>query len=300
MSTLQDIVRIDITATEEADLVALVRTTETAQVADPETGLPVTRYFPTREQDDALQTLIAAYISDIRKAARTAKKIDRDDAEMVALEKFINLARAEGRTNERLAGFVSRAMVNAVMDADAENSAVRIPPDTLRRYFNLVKECGSVDAAYEKCKNEANNFDPITLLAVNRAINAESVEALQAASGDQDGSPANEIPSGLLVHGQGSLDSATSSHEEAIVQADLVRWLLAQVTEVQADICRLAYGFIDTRTENLRLQHGYQWDALLSDAQIAPVVAHSRAKVQRERTNALRTMREAMNTVLDA
>lgn len=285
LSALQ---RTDISAIEEANLVQVVRQTISAQVGCPETGKTLTRYFPTTEQDEALTALISAYIQDIRKAARTARVIDRDDAEAVALEKFISLARSATRTNERLAGFVSRAMVNAVMDADAEASAVRIPPDTLRRYFNIVREAGSIDAAYIKCRDEANNFDAITLLAVHRALNAESAEALQEKQ-DEDGGPSTAFEAA----------GATPSHEEAVVQEDLVRWLLASVPDAQEVILRLAYGFTDTRSETLRVRAGYQWDECLSDAQISPVVAASRAKVQRERTTALRAMGARIQGVVD-
>lgn len=285
----QTITRADLTAVEEENLVRIVRGTERAEVADSN-GNTVTRYFPTPREEDALSRLVSAYINDIRRAARTAKVLSREDAEMVATEKFITLARSETRrthADERLAGFVSRAMVNAVMDADAEASAIRIPPDTLRRYFNLVKECGSVEAAFVKCKNEANNFDPITLLAVHRSINAVSIDDL---STDDDGNARDgDFTDADAVHAFG----AAPGPEEQVVQADLVDWFFTLVPDDQELVLRLAYGFSDTRSEALRVKAGYQYDTPLSDAQISPVVARSRASVQRARTDALRVMHAA-------
>lgn len=289
--SFQTLARTDISAAQEENLVAVVRGTESALVADESTGRTIRRYFPTPEQDAAMSTLISAYVNDIRRAAKGAKVISREDAEMVATEKFIDLARAEGRSNERLAGFVSRAMVNAVMDADAEAGAVRIPPDTLRRYFNLVAEWGSVEAAYAVCKMTTNNFDPITLLAVHRALNAESIEALAC---NEDGTESEDA---FTADDAVGAFSAAPGPEETVIQADLIRHLFTLTTEDQEVILRLAYGFTDTRSEALRVRNGYQYDAPLSDAQISPVVAKSRASVQRSRHDALRTMYAAVMDV---
>lgn len=297
MLTIQTAQRIDLTPTEEANLVAIVRATETALVADDE-GNSVTRYFPTPEQDAALTTLTEAYIQDIRRAARAAKKIDRDEAEGIALEKFVSLVRDASRTNERLAGFVSKAMVNAVRDAEMDSTAVRIPGTVLRRFNALVHgECGGdLDEAYRRSLANANGIDALTLLAVHRALYAESVETALVGK-DSEGSD-YEVE---FTDADNAVFAAASSPspEEQVVAADTIAWLFSMVTEEQAQILRLHYGFTDTRSENQRLANGYQWDAPLSDAQIAPVLGLSRPTVNRRRTEGLQTMRDALNAALD-
>lgn len=288
VSLLAAITRIDLTPAEEADLVRVVRETTSAQVADLETGETITRYFPTAEQEAALNSLIACYIQDIRRAAKSSKALDQEDAEALAVEKFIGLARDKSRSNERLAGFVSKAMVNAIKDADSENAAMRIPPRTLRTFFALVKETGSLNAAYLAAKEKDRGIDAITVLAVARTLNASSIEALAAASDDDDSADYVFVP------------DETPGPEEIAVQADLIRYLFSLVPEVQEQILRLAYGFTDAQTEALRVKHGYKFDEVLSDAQISPVVAMGRVTVNRTRNAALRTMHAAIQDSIES
>lgn len=248
-----------------------------ALITDVQTGSPAA--------DAAWARLTEAFAPAVRAAARSTKlKNNEEDAEATAWLAFSEAVMAYDLTADTpFHHIVPNVMRRAVRAQDRQDSAQASIPDVqVKRYFRAYNENGQdVAAAYRQCQ-----ADPTRWL-----LTGEAFAALHYAI---HGSASMDAPSAHAAEAVGGLGTYADPAEQFVTR-DHVRWLLAQVSDRQELICRLKYGFEDLDTENLSvmLAKGYRPGDVLEDLQVADVLGMSRATVQRQRNDALKTMRAA-------
>lgn len=248
-------------------------------------------YGTTPASESALETLTAAFMPAIEKAARSAKVLDDDDALGTVLAEFLAAVRRYDLTSDvPFSATISVILHRAVSDTDRTSDTITVRENVAARYWRLMhKHAFDVLAAYIECRDTSNGFDPVTFLAVHNALRVKSLEALAAPLSDDD-------PLQAAAHA-----THTPSAEAWIVTADLVRWLFEQVGTREETILRLRYGFCDLATENLLYasEKGLHVGDVLSDVQIAEVTGWARSTVSRLGNAALAEMRTAYAASLD-
>ncbi|WBQ03815.1 hypothetical protein [Kribbella sp. CA-293567] len=242
-----------------------------------EDGTTRTVYGQTVASEAALTQLYTAFLPAIRNAARqTSQANGTDDALMVATEAFFLAIRAFDLTTESaLHHSISAILVRAVKRADQISDVVAIPATPVKRYWRLVNDHdGDVKAAYEAAgadRDDTTRLSKAGFLAVHRVM-----------SGVKD------------VDGLDVTDVADGNQPDAA-------YLLSLVTPRQETALRLRFGFDDNDTEALRERHEHKLGSQIPDVDLVPILNAtfpalpqvSRQKVQRERTAALATMRDA-------
>lgn len=275
----------NLSATEQFALITDIQNVPTT-VTVQEDGSEYVVYGVTPASDAAGAKLTAAFMPAIRAAARLAPLKGREgysieDGESVALEEFVLAVRefdltADTPFHHTLPTRLRFAVLRAVRE---EATTVSVPAAQVARYHRMMHAHG-MDASAALAAAEADpakwSLSGPGFMAVHRAMTST---ALDRGTGE-DG---NDFPAG----------ASTDSPEDDIVNRDYARWLLDQTTDRQNRICRLAYGFTDRDTENLRVTHGYREGDVLEDLQVADCLEMARSTVNRDRIKALATMRAA-------
>lgn len=292
MTSLARIATESISAADEALLVTAAQACPVEIYLDAD-GRGCTRFLSTDSSRRAVERLSAAYIAAIHAAANTARTLDRDDAFSVASLGFVEAVMSTDLTLGSLAGRAQTLMRFAILEAENAGPVVSIKRDMLNRYRGLLrKHDGDIEAALAECREGRISLAPATFLSVHHALRTVSLDVPLISS---DGDCA-ETMSDILT------DPAhlTPGPEEAAVTAELSSWLLSLVPAEQERILRLAYGYVDNATEDIRVAAGFKFDELLSDAQTGIALFTSRARVQRARVAALSTMRAALQAEVNA
>lgn len=292
MPSLARIVTENLSAIDELALVLRAQACPVESYLDAD-GRGCTRFLSTDASRAAVERLTAAYIPAIHTAAKTARTLDTDDAFSVAALAFVEAVMSLDLSLGSLAGRAQALMRFAILEAENAAPVVSIKRDMLNRYWGLLKKHdGDIEAALAECREGRINLAPATFLSVHRALRSVSLDVpLRAPDGDTVETMADTLTDPAHL---------TAGPEESAVSVELSRWLLSLVPAEQEQILRLAYGYVDAATENIRVTAGFKFDEDLSDSQTATALFMSRARVQRERTGALSTMRAALQAEVDA
>lgn len=271
----------------------------TVEVRDGEERLV---HGTTPASDAALEELTRAFLPALRKAAIGSRKLEvEEDAFGLVLAEFVAAVRRYDLTSDvPFSATIATVLQRAVSDADRTSGLIAVKENVAARYLRLMhKHGGDVGAAYDECVSTSNGFDPLTFLAVHRALRGP--ESLDVTVGSQD-STYRAAGGGIAeasAH-EGALgDAAAGSFVDEFADADLVRWLFTVVDDRQESILRAAYGFRDLATENFLVAAGLRPGEVLSDVQVAEVLSLARSTVQRDRKKALELMRDAYRQLLD-
>lgn len=272
-----------LSVTEQVDLIATAQDTP-AIIATQDDGTEVTRYIATPSSEAAFERLFLAFLPAIEKAGRVSKVLDSDEALAVSIAEFTEAVRDFDVTSTLpFSATISTRLRFAVLRADLANDVIRVKRSSSKVYFNLVhKHGGDFAAAYADAK-ATPGMDPSTFLAIHHVIGGiDSIDPVLRAEDSDNGA-------------RHSLASAVGSHEEQIATEAEVAWLFTLVTDEEATVLRLAYGFCDDATENLRVAAGFSTGEILSDVEISgTAIGLGRATVNRRRLSGLSKMREAL------
>lgn len=261
-------------------------------------------YGTTPESERALETLTTAYLPLIHKIARTSSILDFDDALMVCLEEFISVVRRYevGSALPFVAG-LGTILSRKIGDTGRTSGLVVVKENAAARYRQIMdRHEWNLEAAYDECKNTTNGFTPETFMAVHNALSIGSLDLPL----DDDPTKPNGVANGgtnRLTGREADLTDGAPNPEASTVQAELIRWLFTIVTPKQQQILRLRYGFNDLATENARLAAGFRADKddlVMSDRQVAQVIGSTTPTVNRQRAEALRLMRFALEDAENA
>lgn len=247
-------------------------------------------YGTTPTSEAALDVLTGAFMPAIEKAARASRVLDEGDALSVALLEFVEAVRDfDLEAPLPFSATIATRLRYAVLRADRANDLVRVKDNVAAVYWRLIhKHDGDFAAAYEEVKATDNGLAPATFMAVHNVIGGiDSLDPVLCTEDDDHGP-------------RHALASAVGSHEDRLTDRDEVEWLFTLVSDRQEAILRLAYGFSDAATEEIRLAKGYAIGEIMTDAQTAHALDLTRPTAQRERTRALATMREALEARVEA
>lgn len=278
-----------LSVSEQADLIATVQNVPLT-LTTTDDGSEVSTYGRTPASDAALSRLLQAFSPLIGKVARTARRIEDDDAEGILTEAFIRAVRSHDlAAPAAFSRDIATMLRYALALEERTGSTVKVADNVSARYRRLVAaHDGDVAAAYAECRDTANGFAAHTFLLTHAALNSVSLD---------------EMLSGPEPRTDAALVASAESFDEQLAQADLVRWLFAQVEEKPAQVLRLRYGFTDPVSVNLRLRAGFLGDpdrAVMSDAEVARCMSSTTPTTNRIRARALDTMREALSSLVDA
>lgn len=252
-------------------------------------GEEVTRYGKTPASERAMERLIAAFMPVIEKEARRAKVNDEDDALGVLLAEFVSTVHLHDATSPiPFSSTIGTILRRKMSDTDRVSDVVVVKESVAAVYWRLMhKHDFDFAAAYAEVKATANNLAPATFLSVHNIIGGiDSLDPIRVAEDSENGA-------------RHALANAVGSHEERIVTAAEVDYLFSKVTDEEATIVRLAYGFRDFATEKIRVEAGFKGGEILTDVEISGTsVPLGRATINRRRLSALSKMREAMEESL--
>lgn len=230
--------------------------------------------------EGATLQLVHLYAPAVRNAiARSSAALDRDDATQEALVAFLDLIKTHDATlNPRLAGRVKQVFTEALSDAATSEQAMHIPPRTLKRYLAILKKAdGDVMAGASLA--EDHHMSREVFLAIASATRVDSLTV------GEDGD-SSRIDTAVVLASEGR--SGYADVEDALM-ADLA---LSLVEGDALQVTRHAYGF-DTVVVDGHIVTP-EGSAPVSDTLVGAALTLSRAKVQRLRSGALSTMREAL------
>lgn len=217
---------------------------------------------------DAVMRLFRAYIRPLRAAvSRFSRVLARDDARQAAAEGLLSAVRAfDSAQSDRLASLLPTHLQGALTSAAGEaTTGFAVPERTLKRFFGILARAeGDVGRAAEMAPAHAMAVD--TFYAVLAAVTASG--SLEAAL-DTDGGSA--VLAGSITATRDFAD-ADDRH--------MCRHALDAVTDLEADVCRLAYGFVE-------------YDPI-PDAEVGARLGMGRVKTLRVRQGALAKMRSAL------
>lgn len=271
-----------LTVAEQADLIAAAQDVP-AILAVQDDGTEVTKYLPTPASEAATDALVRAFLPALERAAHLAKVIDLDDAFSAATEEFM-LAIHEHDTTSTLpfSATIATRLRFAVLRADLRHDVIRLPRTAIKTYFRyLHAHGGDVSAAYSDVKANDPEMHGSTFLAIHHVVGG---------MGNLD--PVTAADEGF---GAGYNAAAIDSHEIAVATAAEVEWLFTKVAPEEETVLRLAYGFRDEATENLRVEAGFQIGECLSATEISgTAVGGGKATVNRRRASGLAKMRDAL------
>ena len=212
---------------------------------------------------DAFMALLSDVLPNLRAGISRfcTGRMDRDDAESVALLAFTEALAAYDPARDREAVGVVSLLSQHVLEAlraaaDEARSPISVPSRTLQRFWGIMR---AADGDYRTARDLAPSFqmDARTFGDVYSAV--FGTVSLTVAEQYVD-----------------SLDLGTGAIEDRV----LADQALSVLGDDEAAITRLAYGFTTDRPE--------------SDGAIAEELGMSRSVVQRKRTRALGQMREAV------
>lgn len=283
-------------------LIALVQTDYPQDVTDAD-GTERTVYRTTPESEDALVRLHNAFLPLLHKAARGSSVLEYDDALMIAVEEFISTVRRyELDSALPFTAGLSTILIRKLGDVGRTSGLIVVKENAAARYRQLMDSVDwDLNAAYDLVVSGYRDgtgthkgFTPDTFLSVHRAV---GVESLDVSASEAMGSSNTSAGISDQSKYRNYIADPTPSPEDLTVQAELVRWLFTLIASRQEQILRLRYGFCDLATENIRLRHGYRTGEILSDRQVAQVVGSTTPTVNRQRSEALTAMRDALEEV---
>jgi DNA-directed RNA polymerase specialized sigma subunit len=265
-------------------------TTTTPEVLTEEAEAHLIRLAQTGDQE-AVTALIAQYGPAFRKALRGLKDEALEDAEQEAALVFLEMIQSHDTAKSpRLAGRVSDALRRGVSTATNSVHGWDVPTRMVERFFAILKAAdGSVAQGHRIAS--AHDMAPQTFLDIARAVGqTESIEAL-AERADAEGSTSAD--GGVFL--TGGADDAYVMAEDRI----LVDGLLALLDERETPIIRYSYGFDSLPVTAEEAKEGNaktreEGIAVANDSVVARHLGMTRATVQRTRSKALSTMREAL------
>lgn len=274
---------------EQASLIATAQAAPSSVVIDSETGEERTVYAHSAAADAALERLTLAFLPAIRKAAASAKssRIDFDEAFSAATEAFVLAVREHDLSSSLpFSATIATILDRAVGLEERAADLVRVRDTVAKVYARIMREHnGDVVAAYAASAAGETGLAPSTFLAVHEILSG--FISLSTPTDEEAPDPVD-------------LYAAVEGPEGRIVDEALSEYLFNLVTPEQEQILRLAYGFQDDASDDLRVLHGHRLGEILSDAQIAPIVALTRPTTQRRRVAALDVMREALTEEVSA
>lgn len=252
----------------------------------------------------AEERLVMAFLPAIKRAARTSKVQDTEDALGNVLEEFLRAIRKYNTADDvPFHAVVGRILASHISDTDRTSGVIRIPEAPAARYWRLMHTHSmDVESAYRACQDTATGIAPMSFLAIHHAMTgALSLDYRPANAGDvmREGGEGGHFNA---EYGAGPLGEAsrivTPGPEERAVEQHLISWLFTLVSATQETILRLIHGFMDSPTETVRFDAGYKTGQELDDGQAAHALGMSRPTVQRQKSTALKTMREAMQALV--
>lgn len=277
---------------EQYALITDIQNVPTTVTVQPD-GSEYVTFGVTPASEAAGAKLIAAFMPAIERAAR-ACKLDstRDDAASVALEAFVIAVREYDLTSDTpFHHTISARLTRAVLLADREEVRTYVPPVQVARYHRLMHAHNmDAEAAAETLRGGAGKWllSREAFLSIHYAMRGNEIP-------DSPYGGAHLLPS--EDYADVVVDPAPSIEDE-ITTRDYARWLLAQTTDRQESVCRLAYGFQDAASDALRVTKGYREGDLLDDLQVGDCLDVPRSTVNRERNKALSTMRAAAEAAI--
>lgn len=253
----------------------------------------------TAQVEEAQERLVLAFLPAIKRAARIAKQQDPDDATAMALEEFWRAVMDFDLRDDSLPfhAAISIRMMNHITSASHEAGLIAVPHTTASRWWSILRAHDhDMDQAFAACRRGDTEMTSETFLAVYHALfGVDSMTPAVSTEGfTEEGHDGEYHRAGMTMAG-----SPVPGPEERVVEEHLVSWLFTLVDDRQESILRLIYGFTDGPTDSIRLLAGYPTGLDLSDAQAAHALGLSRPTVQRQKTNALRIMRAAMQELVD-
>lgn len=246
----------------EADLI------EQAQLGDHEALLDLMRQY-----GPVLRRLRGAY----------SEVLGLEDAEQELMLAFTELVRDHDlNKSPRIAGRISEVLGRKLSEAAAVGaSGFTIPARTMSRYLGILK------TAEQDVKLARS-------LAPNYGMTTETFDAVMRANRTDSG-VTDEDDGSQSAFNAGSNVTGMFTGNDAEESAELALFALGAVTDVELAVVRRAYGFDPTVIDGATLTP--EGAAPLADGLIAASLGLSRPKVQRLRTAALDTMREAVGLV---
>jgi DNA-directed RNA polymerase specialized sigma subunit len=230
--------------------------------------------------------LLRAYACALRKASakyrraggawagRPGDSVLAADLRMAAVEGFLEALGAfdlDG-AHSRLAATIEGYLANALSTAFVTPVAVNVPGRTLKRFYAILRKAQG-DPARAAALAPGFSMTTATFNSVLAAV--QRTQPLGGPREDTDGSGDGPGGPDIRAAGRHSYDDV---EDRLLVEA-----AFAAVDDLEAQVCRLAYGFSD--------------DGPIPDAEIGHRLGLSRAKVQRVRASALGKMRSAFGVV---
>lgn len=218
----------------------------------------------------ATVALLYAYAPALRNAlARFRLSDDQNgDARSAAALGLLEAVRLfDPETDDRLAARISFCLMDALSDLISQSADMDIPQKTRSRYFGILRRAGGdvhkgalLAPQYAMCRE--------TFYAVHDAVRVNNLDdTAESADGEHFSTAATPLWNPEDVY---------ADAEDRI----LVEMALAAVDDLEADICRMSYGFTSYNP--------------VPDGQIAAELGMTRPTVQRRRAGALSKMRDAL------
>ena len=190
---------------------------------------------------------------------------------MAAVEGFLEALYAfdlDG-AHSRLAATVEGYVANSMSTAVVAPVAVTVPGRTLKRFYSILRKADG-DPVKGATLAPQYSMTVETFASVLAAV--RSTRSLDGPGGDAGGSSEGASHPDLQAVGRDSYDDV---EDRLLVEA-----AFAAVDDLEANVCRLAYGFSDYGP--------------VPDSEVAHRLGLSRPKVQRVRASALGKMRNAV------
>lgn len=224
---------------------------------------------------DAQLALFSAYVPHLRSiVARYTGTLGRDDARQAAFEGLLAAVHAFDPAVSNALASLLPTHVNAALAATASESArgFTVPERSLKRFFGILSRAdGDVSAAAKLAP--AHHMTVETFHTILAAVTTDSYETV-ATSEDDPG----RTTGGRSV----TAEVVTVGREFADIEDRLmVDIALRAVSDLEACVCRHAYGFHD-------------YGAVQTDAEVGHRLGMGRVKTLRTRQAALARMRDAL------
>ncbi len=242
-----------------------------------------------KEGDEtATVALLYAYASALRNGVRwfanaapsAPQAADLEDVRVRAVLGLQEAIRAfDPARHRRLAAIAAGYIADEVASAAEAATAFSVPERTLKRFFGILRKAdGNVyEAAALAPQHEMKRETFFAVLSAVRDVTSYDA-ALGGNSGGFDGTTGERFAEGV-ERGIVARPIWSGEHADAEDRV-LVEAAFGAVDELEARVCRLAYGF-------------EEYDPL-PDAEIGHRLGMSRPKTQRVRAGALGKMREAL------
>lgn len=234
--------------------------------------------------EDAVLALIRQYGPLLRSnVARTAKVMNRDDAEGAALLAFMEALREHDVNDPRyktgsLSSTLRPKVFRALAEARAEeNSRIALVPRTTFERYLAVMDAAGGDPDEGAQIAPSHDLASKTFASIFAMVH-DSPHVTTTETEDSDGE--DFLGRARPVRGEQRDDFEAA--EDAVL-ADIA---LDSLDDQERDVVEFSYGFRET--------DDFAWNEPMPDGAVADVVGLSRQKVQRTRRAAIKTMRVAL------